>query len=218
MIRQDEWLAGMGAVFADRSRSAMLLRLMDGRAYTAGELARAASIAAPTASHHLERLEASGLIACLRQGRHRYFRITNGHVAGMIEQMLAMHVGLTVCDVASSCPASLRKARRCYDHLAGEIGVRLLSLGLTRGVFAVNDADVVAGPAATSFLAALNIPQDAHGRFCLDWSERRFHLAGPLAAGVLNGMLKERWLLAGEDRGLVLTEKGRKEFVRWLGG
>src|SRR5690606_40751529 len=99
MNDQGAGLARVGALLADRSRAAMLLRLMDGRAYTAGELARAAGIAPATASHHLERLERANLLARLRQGRHFHFRIRDAEVAGFIEQALAMHAGLRVKEV-----------------------------------------------------------------------------------------------------------------------
>lgn len=218
VINQGEWLSGMGTLLADGSRSAMLLLLLDGRAYTATELARAAGIAAPTASHHLERLQKAGMLSSVRQGRNRYFRIANEDVAGLLEQTLAMHVTINVRAIESSCPKSLRSARRCYDHLAGALGVRMLRAGLDAGLFETKDEQVIAGSTAHALLKTLGMNAGAvQGRFCLDWSERRFHLAGPLAAGLLEGMLGQRWLLRGKQRALSLTEKGHREFRRWFG-
>ena len=217
-MNQENALAELGGILADRSRSTMLLALMDGRAYTASELARTAGIAPQTASHHLERLERAGMLARLRQGRHSYFRIADERVAGFIEQALGAQHALNVSTVRSNCPASLRHARSCYDHLAGTVGVHLLRAGLQRGVFRAVEDRYEAGENAEYLLDMLGIDAPAlHGRACLDWSERRFHLAGPLAAAILRQMLELRWLLSGDGRQLVVTEKGRRDLRRMFG-
>ncbi|HLU60720.1 MAG TPA: helix-turn-helix domain-containing protein [Gammaproteobacteria bacterium] len=219
MNDQGAGLARVGALLADASRSAMLLRLMDGRAYTAGELARAAGIAASTATHHLERLEAAGLLAAHRQGRNRYVRIANEEVASFLEQALAMHAGLSVRPIATSCPRHLREARLCYNHLAGAVGVHMLAAGLAAGIFVENAGALRCGENAAPLLRELGIEKpSSQGRYCLDWSERRFHLAGPLASELLHAMLEQRWLLRGEHRQLLLTEKGRRAMRRWFAG
>ncbi|HEX7048516.1 MAG TPA: winged helix-turn-helix domain-containing protein [Gammaproteobacteria bacterium] len=216
-MKQDDGLAGIGALLADRSRSAMLMLLMDGRAYTAGELARAAGIAPATASHHLDKLLHAGFLERIQQGRNRYFRIAANDVAGFIENALAVHEGLALGKIPTSCPARLRKARMCYDHLAGECSVRLLDMGLDNGMFASDGVRVLPGERSAPFLAALGIDASTlHGKFCLDWSERRFHLAGPLAATITRHLIDDRWFLRGEKRELVMTEKGKRGMAAWF--
>lgn len=216
-MQQDEWLARIGALLADRSRSAMLMLLMDGRAYTATELARAANIAAPTASHHLEKFLDAGFLDVLQQGRHRYFRIADADVAAFIETALSMHAGLPVGKIKTTCPVNLRHARLCYEHLAGECGVTLLTSGLERGLFRSEGERIVVAAPGEPFLAEIGVDtSDLHGRFCLDWSERRFHLAGPLAAAITQRVLDERWFLRGKKRELLMTEKGRRGMAKWF--
>jgi len=193
--------------------------MMDGRAYTATELARAANIAASTASHHLERMENAGVLTRIRQGRHSYFRIADENVACFIEQSLGVYATLNIRTIATSCPRHLRKARLCYNHLAGELGVRILNAGLERGVFVMQSERIAFGDAAVPFRAALALPAagEPYGRFCLDWSERREHLAGDLAADITGAMLAKRWLLSGTHRQVTLTEKGRQQLRQWFG-
>ncbi len=216
-MQQDEWLTRIGALLVDRSRSAMLVRLMDGRAYTATELARAAGIAAPTASHHLEKFLTAGFLNVLQQGRHRYFRIADADVAAFIETALSMHEGLSAGRIRTTCPVNLRQARMCYDHLAGECGVRLLASGLERGLFRSEGERIVVAEPGEPFLAEIGVDaSELHGRFCLDWSERRFHLAGPLASAITRRVIDERWFLRGTQRELRMTEKGRRGMATWF--
>lgn len=216
-MKQEEWLSGIGALLADRSRSAILMLLMDGRAYTAGELARAADVAAATASHHLDKLLHAGFLEAVRQGRNRYFRIAGTDVAGLIESALAVHEGLAVKKISTSCPPQLRHARMCYDHLAGECGVQLLEKGMRRGIFRGDGLRVTPGEHGRLFLGEIGIDAaELHGKFCLDWSERKFHLAGPLAAAITQHLIAERWFLLGKKRELVITEKGKRGMTAWL--
>lgn len=219
---QSGWLAEIGALLADRSRSAVLMLLMDGRAYTATELARAADVTPQTASHHLQRLEAAHVISRVRQGRHSYFRIANDDVAGFIERILAAQAVLGPAPVTSACPERLRAARSCYGHLAGQCGVRLFEHALAQEWF-VHDGERVAlgrnGMALNDILgldvAALP-PAHRAGRVCLDWSERRFHAGGRLGAALLAAMLERRWFLRRAKRELVPTEAGRRQMAKWL--
>lgn len=218
-MEQVRWLSEIGSLLSDQSRSAMLMLMMNGRAYTASELARAANIAASTASHHLERMRESGLLEQVRQGRHRYFRIADDNVAGFIEQALGTYAALDRQSVTTRCPVHLRTARLCYNHLAGELGVRLLTTGLDRAVFIMEPDCIRPGTAASPFFAALQLDPDTcgNGRPCLDWSERRFHLAGKLGTSIAEAMLAQRWLLSGTRRQVTVTEKGRQELARYFG-
>lgn len=128
LIEDDESLAeAMAAVasaMADASRLKILCALMDGRAWTATELSAVADISPSTASAHLSRLVNSGLLICLAQGRHRYYRLAGSDVAGLLENMMTM-AGKRAVALATSTPVNLRLARTCYDHLAGEVAVSL---------------------------------------------------------------------------------------------
>lgn len=117
-------MAALAAVISDPSRIKMLCALMDGRAWTATELSVVADVAASTASAHLSRLVSEGLITCLSQGRHRYYRLAGTDIAGLLENIMGVS-WLSVSSVKISTPSSLRVARTCYDHLAGEIAVHV---------------------------------------------------------------------------------------------
>jgi len=194
-------LASVAALIGDRARSAMLVALLDGRALTAGELARAAAVAKPTASSHLAKLHAARLVAVEQAGRHRYFRLAGHRVAAALESLLALAP-------AHGAPAlrpgpsdlALRTARTCYDHLAGEYGVLVYDSMVRRSLLAGSGkrVDLTAGGAA--FVARLGVDLGALGRGrrplclpCLDWSERRFHLAGALGAALLDRVLALGW-------------------------
>lgn len=117
-------MAAVASAMADPSRVKILCALMDGRAWTATELSGAADISPSTASAHLSRLVNSRLLICLAQGRHRYYRLAGGDVAGLLENMMTM-AGKSAVPLATRTPGTLRMARTCYDHLAGEVAVAI---------------------------------------------------------------------------------------------
>ena len=213
-------LARVAALVADPSRARMLAFLLSGEYASAGELARTASVGAATASAHLVKLVDAGLLVCEPRGRHRYFRIADADVAHALEA-LAMVAERSSHDRAWSAPARLRlrEARCCYGHLAGRRGValldRLLALGWLADAadgYALTDAGV-AGLAQLGFDAAA-LQASAPHRIaypCLDWSERRDHLAGKLASGLLSHFIERGWLRRiGAERALELTPPGQQ--------
>lgn len=212
-------VATIAAVLADPTRAAMLAALMDGRALTATELAIEGDVSASTASSHLARLTRTGVLDVVRQGRHRYFRIRNADVAHVLETLQCF-------DAAPARPpprtgptdAALRHARVCYDHLAGRCGTVLLQRLQADGHLADHHGTLVLTRAGEGWCRGLGLDLDRmHSsprplcRACLDWSERRMHLAGALGAAVL------QWMLATDHvrrqplgRALAVTEKGKR--------
>jgi len=219
-------LARVAALVADPSRARMLAFLLSGEYASAGELARTASVGAATASAHLVKLVDAGLLVCEPRGRHRYFRIADADVAHALEA-LAMVAERSSHDRTWSAPARLRlrEARCCYGHLAGRHGVALLDRLLAQGgLVAAADGyalteDGVAALARLGFDAtALHASPSRRIAYpCLDWSERRDHLAGRLASGLLAHFIERGWLrrIAGE-RALELTPPGRVALAPWL--
>ncbi|MDF2040778.1 MULTISPECIES: winged helix-turn-helix domain-containing protein [unclassified Pantoea] len=210
-------VAGVAAAMADPSRVKMLSALMDGRAWTATELSAVTDVAPSTASAHLNRLINSGLIICVAQGRHRYYRLTGSDIAALIENM--MGVSWRRIDAPkSSTPASLRIARTCYDHLAGEVAVQIYSAMAQQGWITPE------GSAVTLYgqqqFAALQIDLSQRRRRkpccgCLDWSERRLHPGGYAGAAMLTAFDAQRWLTRQPGyREVAFTEAGRRNLRR----
>ncbi|MGR6319310.1 helix-turn-helix domain-containing protein [Micromonospora soli] len=219
-------MAGLAALLADRTRAAFCLALLDGRAWTAGELARAGGVAPSTATDHLNRLVRGGLLVEERQGRHRYVRLAGPSVAQLIED-LAGHAPAQPAPPrtlrAASAGAVLAYARTCYDHLAGRLGVLLHDALLDRGVL-----DRTGGLAVTAhgvaWLAELGVPVEPLRaarrplvRDCLDWTERRPHLAGALGAALNRRFLDLGWTVRGTGRAVRLTPAGRPALAAALG-
>ena len=206
------------ALLSDASRAAMLLALLDGKAYTANELARAAGITPQTASFHLDKMSKAGLLALVRQGRYRYFRLAGPDVARTLESILSLQHAPLPRQIVSSCPARLRAARTCFDHVAGALGVRIYRALTSRGWTTHAGAQFAITAAATDFLGELGIPGDplpVKSTPCLDWSEREFHFAGDFGRLLLQAMLSHRWVLGGKSRQLTLTEAGQRRLAAW---
>jgi len=220
-------LARIAAMIADPARSRMLSYLLSGHCASAGELARAVSVSAPTASGHLAKLLDAGLVACEPRGRHRYYRLADAEVAHALEA-LALLAERGTHKQAWAAPARqrLRLARRCYGHLAGTLGVALFDTLLARGClqpqrdgFALTDG----GQAWLQALGCVPRPPRRGARFayaCLDWSERRDHLAGTLAQDLLEHFVAQGWLRAAAGdpppRSLVLTPAGTQRLLPLL--
>lgn len=234
-------IAHVAALVGEPARTTMLMALMDGRALTARELADAAHITPATASRHLGLLVEASLLQVERQGRHRYHRLASPEVARVLEGLMQLATPLQASPVRHTVvvgprDAALRMARTCYDHLAGRMGVAITSHLLDEGAV-VFDAEAAAGhvtDSAVDVLQRLGIPPDAmaaaaiataagagrrpHCRPCLDWSERRMHLAGRLGALICNHCLDSGWLLRGEGtRALSITPRGAVVLRDWLG-
>jgi DNA-binding transcriptional ArsR family regulator len=213
-------LADLAGLLADGSRSTMLQALMDRRARTAGELGRLAKIAPSTASQHLGRLSDSGLLAVEAQGRHRYYRLADPQVAAVLESLMT----LVPAPAAPRTPRvgfDLRFARTCYDHLAGTVATALYDRLAADGTLHVTAEGVALTPAGGRRLRALGIDTETLrvgrrplARACLDWSERRHHLAGALGAALLSSFRARDWLIPRPvPRALRLTTAGRRAFA-----
>jgi DNA-binding transcriptional ArsR family regulator len=220
-------VAAVAALIADPARAAMLAALLDGRALPAGELAYASGITAQTASSHLSKLLAGGLLSVETEGRHRYYRLAGPHVAQAIEQLSTILPATPPRrKFLTSEQKELRFARRCYDHLAGQLGVAVAQ-GLQRRSFIAPVAgkkfDVTPMGAAWFDsigldLAALKSSPRGLARQCLDWTERRHHLAGPLGVALMQALCANGWLRRSrESRAVRITPKGHGELKRHLG-
>lgn len=218
-MKEGPVIASIAALLGDPARANMLSALMDGRALTVGELARASGVTLQTASGHLSKLIAAGLLVAERQGRHRYLRLSAPDVAEVLEGLmgLAERTGATRVRTGPKDDA-LRSARICYDHLAGERGVELLESVGRRG-FIVGGSQPRLTDAGRAFFVVLGIdvPAIERGRraacrLCLDWSERRAHLGGALGAILLSEMIWRGWILRGDGRVLTFTSEGSARF------
>lgn len=220
-------IAAVAAHFADRSRARMLLELLDGTARPASRLAEAAGVAASTASGHLARLTAAGLLTVEDQGRTRRYRLADHRVAGVLEALIPLAATPTPSGLrAHTRWERLRVARSCYDHLAGGLGTDLLAGLLEREALVRTDgvdgsgrgpqddlsapvqgAPYVLGPEAGSMFGELGIDVDELAaarrpllRACTDWTEQRHHLAGGLGAAVLEAFTERGWVEARPGR------------------
>jgi len=218
-------LAQTAALLADQTRAAFCMALLDGRAWTAGELARHAIVSPSTASEHLTRLIAGGLLAEERQGRHRYVRLANPTAAALIED-LASYSPLTPTpkNLRESVQMSAEaRARTCYDHLAGTLGVAITDAMTDRG-FLTNDRGLAITEAGLARLTDLGIDLASHKgsrpmiRPCLDWTERRIHLAGVVGAALCNWALGQHLVeRIGSGRALKVTPDGQRAFGEFFG-
>jgi DNA-binding transcriptional ArsR family regulator len=225
-------VAAVAALVADPARAHMLTALMDGRARTAKELAYGAGITPQTASSHLAKLLRARLLAMERQSRHRYFRLAGPSVGHAIEALMAVSPARPGAlgrrpRAPSRQPEldELRLARTCYDHLAGRLGVRVTEALVRRRLLIPSGRDFRVTAAGEGFLRRLGLDLDgarrerrAFARACLDWSERRAHLAGSLGAALTRRCLDLRWVrCVDERRTLALTPLGRRALRTWFG-
>lgn len=222
----DANVAPTAALLADPARVAMLWALSDGRACSAGELARSAGIGASTASEHLARLVAARLLEGQSQGRHRYYRLANPAVIQVLESLAGLAPAAPVTVAASTTP--LRFARTCYDHLAGALGVRVTETLVARGALQPAQRDFQIGARGEEYLTALGVDvasvteaarrsRRVFARSCLDWSERRSHLAGALGAALATALLEWQWLeRMPRTRAVRVTRAGRVGLRRVL--
>ncbi|GGG27243.1 transcriptional regulator [Caldovatus sediminis] len=201
--------AATAALLADPARSAMLHALLGGEALTAGELARIAGVAPPTASGHLARLVGGGLVAVHRQGRHRYHRLASEEVAAALEALGGLAALAAAASPRRPWPhgEAFRTARLCYDHLAGRVGVGLHARITGAGWLALAPGGWGLTGEGAQRLAALGLDLEAARqarRFacdCMDWSERRPHLAGGLGRELARALLRRGWLRRTAPRG-----------------
>lgn len=232
-VAGDVDLAAVGAVLAEPARAKVLLALVDGRALAASVLAQEAGVAPSTASHHLSRLLDAGLIACTPRGRHRYFALAGPQVAALIEAVARVAPTEPVRSLRQGTRAhAVRYARHCYDHLAGRLGVAVAD-ALAEPMPDATDPAIPANgaapdpavsrtlsPAGAARLAELGVaayPGQAV-RGCLDWTEQRAHLAGPVGRAMLARLLDLGWLARRPGtRALTITDTGRRQLPDRVG-
>jgi len=219
----------VAALVGDPARANMLTALMTGRALTASELAHQAGITPQTASSHLGKLEAGGLIEQEKQGRHRYFRLSDPDVAGVLEGLegLAARAGHMRLRTGPKDPA-LRRARVCYDHLAGDLGVQMLDSMKKQRLIRQRKQEIELTAEGERFLTQtlqISLHTLAHPRrplckACLDWSERRHHLAGTLGAAIMARLTELKWAARDATPGsrvVNFSRNGEKRFAALFG-
>ena len=215
----------IASLFGDKSRAIMLWNLLDGRAYTSTELATCAAISLQSASNHLTKLLQKEILTVAKQGRHRYYKLASPEVAQVIETMASL---LTVQEdyktIKKPKITPFTYARTCYKHLAGEVGVKITAALISHHYIVQKKLDFeLTDKGKTWFLKqgiAIDEVQKLKRNFafqCLDWSERKYHLAGALGDAFLEMMLKKDWFRKNKNsRELLLTARGKKEIQQLL--
>lgn len=225
-MTEDVRIAEIAALVGDPARANILAALMGGRALTAGELVHAAGVSPQTTSGHLGKLTNSRLIACVKQGRHRYYRIATPRVAEMLESIMAV-----VADAPpryrprSKLDDAMRDARTCYDHFAGKLGVGITDALCALGHVTLSDEGGELSESGVVFfekfgidLAAARSRRRIFCRPCLDWTERRPHLGGTVGAVLAQRCFDLKWVQRTRDsRALVVTPAGRRGLTDTFG-
>jgi DNA-binding transcriptional ArsR family regulator len=215
-------MASIAALLGDPARANILTALLDGRALTAKELAFAAHVSPQTASSHLARLTDASLLAAERQGRHRYFRLASPLVGQMLESVMAVAGPEPPTPTTWRGGEALRTARTCYDHLAGRLGVALADSLNEAGHLALSQDGGEVTERGHAFLSNFGAePADGKRVFCrpcLDWSERRPHIAGRLGAALATRCLDLKWIERQRDsRAVTITPTGKTGFAEIFG-
>lgn len=224
-IASGNTIAAVAALIGDPARANMLSALMGGQALTAGELARHAGVTAQTTSGHLARMADAELVVPQKQGRHRYYRLASPEVARVIEALSVLAAeGPKRHHPVGPRDEALRRARTCYDHIAGRLGLVLADSMQECGHIVLADGAGIITPAGTRFLAETGIDPGSSPskrplcRTCLDWSERRPHLAGRLGAALLARLLDLKWIARTPDsRALRITKAGESGLAQTFG-
>lgn len=236
----DANVAEIARLIGEPARAAVLMALIDGRALAASTLAHEAGVAPSTISGHLGRLTDAGLIRVEASGRNRYYRLASGEVAETLESLARLAPPEPVRSLRQATRAhALRRARSCYDHLAGRLGVELTDALLERGDLVAERGssqatDPILGPgrahafhltdAGAAHLARLGVeieiePQSRRPliRYCVDWSEQRPHLGGALGAALLQMLFERGWVTRGNGRAILTTPAGNAAFMQQFG-
>ena len=226
-MRDGPNIINIAALIGDQARAEVLTALMSGMAMTATELADVAGVTKQTMSAHLAKLVDAGLLAVVAQGRHRYFRLADDDVAALLESLMnvAFRAGSVRLRSSPREPA-LRKARVCYNHLAGELGVMVYDTLARRGAFVLDDGALALTADGSKALAELGLDTDKLDgrrrslcRTCLDWSERRHHLAGVVGEAMLERFEELGWARrSAGSRVVAFTAPGEQALRDWAGG
>ena len=227
MLIAAESVARFASLLADKSRVSICLALLDGRAWTAGELARHTGISPSTASEHLSKLVEAGLLSEERQGRHRYVRLAAPEAAQAVEDLAAL-AGSPAAPRSSlravRAHSELAAARTCYDHLAGRLATEIFDAMTAKGLLSERDGLALTAEGRAWFTELGWVPAPgASGRrplvrACLDWTERRPHLAGAAGAALHDHLLARSWITKGRrHRAVTVTPDGHRALTGLLG-
>lgn len=222
MIDDNENFISIATAIGETSRAKMLWLLLDGKAYTARELATEAEISESATSNHLVKLLNSNILKVEKQGRHRYYTFYSQDIAYAIEALAGV---VPQRKELSRKQSGIEYCRTCYDHLAGEIGVKITDVFLKKDLLLVQGRDLVLTEKGYLWFAQLGIDRGMmankkrlFARFCLDWTERRFHLSGYLPSLFLTKMLELGWFKKiAFTRELFITLEGKKQLQKILG-
>ncbi|WP_435260834.1 ArsR/SmtB family transcription factor [Tenacibaculum sp. nBUS_03] len=215
----------IASLLGDKSRAKMLWNLLDGRAYTATELANCADISLQSASNHLSKLLQNNLLTVEKQGRHRYYKFSTPEVANVIESMASLlSLNTNYKKVKRPPVTAFTYARTCYNHLAGEVGVKITNALLEKNIIKPLEKKYIVTSFGENWFLKLGIKiketkktKRSFAHQCLDWSERKHHLAGALGDAFLVKMLEKDWLRKNKNtRTLTLTTHGKQEINKLL--
>jgi DNA-binding transcriptional ArsR family regulator len=215
-------IANVAALIGDPARANILTALMAGKALTVSELAQEAGVTLQTTSAHLSKLLGGGMVAARKQGRHRYFELASPKVAETIEALMGLAADSGHLRTRTGPrDEALRAARRCYNHLAGSAGVQLYDSMVRRGFLSIDASGLSLSPDGRAFAADLEIDVDRLTasrtplcRECLDWSERKTHLAGSLGRALLDHMIADKWVVHHPNsRVMTFTTRGDRLFA-----
>ncbi len=215
----------VASLICEPARAKMLWYLLDGKAYTATELASFADISITSVSNHLSRLLEADMVKVQAQGRYRYYSFANPQVAYAVEALAQLTPANSPIKTKLSRPSGEKYCRTCYDHLAGHVGVLLVETMEKKGFLKKVEKNYLVTKNGWNWLQQFDIKQSNYdsirrpvARQCLDWSERRPHLAGQLATDLLQMMLQKKWLKKVQfSRELIVTAKGRQEIAAFFG-
>lgn len=222
----EDKFVSISALLCEPARAKMLWNLLDGRAYTAGELSIVADTSPTSASNHLSKLLEAEIVKVEIQGRHRYYSLSNAEVAYVVEGLANLASNSTTKNIKKEPDKNgVKYCRTCYDHLAGFVGVKIVEALETKGYLTKSKNVYLVSEKGWKWFQLLNISKEEFTnnrrpvtRQCLDWSERRPHLAGQLGAVFLNKMLERKWFKKIQfSRELIITGKGRQELLELLG-
>lgn len=219
------YIAEAASLIGDPARANMLAALVGGHAMTATELGLSAGVAASTASGHLAKLLEGRLVSVTSTGRHRYFRLASPGVARVLEDLMALATdGPPRHRPKSRCDDAMARARTCYDHLAGKLGVALADSMASRGLIILSEDGGLITDAGGDFLSGLGVELQTKKvrrtlcRPCLDWSERRWHVGGAIGAALADRCFALGWTERRSDsRAITITAAGERAFDELFG-
>jgi len=221
---EDEF-SQIASIIGDKSRSIILWNLLDGRAYTATELATSANISLQSASNHLAKMIKSNILSVEKQGRHRYFKYANAEVAQVIESMASLvPLNMELKKMKTPKLNDFTYARTCYDHLAGSVGVKITNSLLDNKIIEISGKKYIVTESGKKWFSkiglninTIKLQKRSFAHQCLDWSERKHHIAGALGASLLDIMIEKDWIRKKKNsREVIITSFGKIELSHRL--